>query len=276
MAISDEVDANIRALEAPCAREGLALAAIALATSDDTKGLAALRDRLRTNEFLRRLDNLDDPTARVQYLSRVFSALETHPSPGTLDLSIEVAESPEFTALPIRMNFLLPALGAVRPLTEGAAEIIRRTNGQGFYNVNAPILIRNGSPLALRLFEEMIRDTTVDAEMRIDALHSSVLTHRTDFAVLQMSANLIESGLDPAVRIGVVETIFDYRPGEWFGAVCVPPAPPPWDTAADDALEFALRLADLTLRFTDLPSGIRQSVERSVAEIRGILERRRQ
>jgi hypothetical protein len=272
----DTTTHNILALDSGCKNEELASVAIALATSDDPAGLGALRDHLRSEEFLRRLDDVDNPSRRVYYLSRVFSALETRPSPGSLDLCVAVAESAEFNSLPVRMNYLLPALGAVRPLTESAAAIFRRTNPEGFFSVNGPILVRNGSPLALRLFEEMIRAADVESDARVDVVHESVLPYRTELPVLETSARLIDSQLEPEVRTGVIETVFDYQVKRWFGAVRVAPAPRPWDTATDEALEFALGLSDRVLARADVPAETRGAVERSASEIRSILERRRQ
>ena len=250
--------------------------AIALATLGDAEGLAALRDRLVTDEFLRRLDDVDNPQRRVLNLSRLFSALETHPSAGSLKVCLAVANSPEFTSVPIRLNYALPALLAVRPVGEEAAAIVRRTNDEGFYTVNAPLLVRNASPTALRLFEEMIRDGEVEPSSRINAVHVSVLPYRTEVPVLQMARRLFEGGgLDPAIQRAVIETIFDLQSRRWFGPVRVAPTPRPWDTASDEALALVLELGGVVQARTDLRQELRSAVERTMEEVSEILANRR-
>jgi hypothetical protein len=275
MSTRDDALRAIRALDPPCEREPLALAAIEVITKQSPEGLAVLASYLRTPEFLRRLDDVDNPQRKTYFLGRVFAAMEQHPSEATRDLCIAAAESPEFCADPIRLNYLLPALAAVRPMTQAAAAVFRRTNSEGYFPVNAPLMTRNESPIALRLFEEMIRNPQVDPESRIDALRHSVLPRRTELPILATAERLLSGGLEPEVEIGLIETLFDYREKPWFGPVRVPPAPRPWETASDEACQRALALAQAALARSDLPGETRQAVQASVNEIEQLLESRR-
>jgi hypothetical protein len=272
----EETLRKIRVLDPPAERKELALSAIVLVAEGFAEGVAALASHLARTAFLARLDALDQPQFKTLNLALVFEALERHPSDATRDLCISVANSSEFTSDPIRMNLLLPALAAVRPMTKGAAEVFRRANGEGYYPVNAPLLVRNGSPVALRLFEEMIQDRSVDPENRVDALRWSLLPYRTEYAVMAMCRRLLDGGLEPEVELGVIETLFDWQVKLWFGPVRVAPRPRPWHTASDEAVRMALQVADEAAQRPDLPDVTRAAVERSVAELDQLVSQRRQ
>ncbi len=270
----EETLRKVRALDAPARGEDLAWSAIVVIAEGFTEGVAALGSHLATTEFLARLDAIDEPQRKTLNLTQVFAAMEVHPSDATRDLCIFVAASAEFNADPMRLNALLPALAAVRPMTEIAAGVFRRTNGEGYYSVNAPLLVRNGSPVALHLFEEMIRDRSVSPENRVDALHWSVLAYRTEYAVLAMCERLLDGTLEPEVEQGIIETLFDYQVKIWFGPVRVAPRPLPWDQASSDALRLASWLALGAMDRADLPLTTRTAVERAVEELEQIQRQR--
>lgn len=264
----------VRTLEISQDRDALEAAATRLAASEHPDFIGALREFLRTREFLERLDDLGEPSWKTLHLSRIFGTLEQHPTPATEELCLVLVNEPDFLADDDRKIFLLPALAAVRPMSNSAVETFRRTNAEGYYNLNARLLVRNGSPRALALFEEMIRDETVPEERRVDNLHAAVLPYRTEIAVLQTMDRLVSGDLPDRVRIGAVETIYDERSREWFGPARNPPAPPPWETASDEALTFVLRLASQA-SFRELPPPLAAAVDRTVRLIQDILASRR-
>jgi hypothetical protein len=155
-------------------------------------------------------------------------------------------------------------------MSEAAANVFRDTNGGGYYNLNVVLLVYNGSPNALSLFEEMIRDNEIPEDQRVDALHAAVLPYRTELAVLQSMDRLFDADIPDDVRRGVIETVFASETGQWFGPQRFPPTPPEWETATTEALEFALLLAGkITAR-----GGLSQPPAETVSEIRKILAAR--
>ena len=208
-------------------RAALAASAVALASSSQPEALARLAVFLQSEAFLKRLDALDDPQQKLVNVRSVLDALEAHPSQLTGRLCEALAKSPVFLAEPDRKIFLLPALAAVRPMSEQAVAIFREANAEGYFNGNGPLLVANGSPRALALFAEMVVDTKVTEEDRIEMIHWALPTHRLHAGVLEMARGLLERGLSPDLEHALEETLFDYRGDDWFGVERNPPVPPP-------------------------------------------------
>lgn len=255
-------------------RERLESAAVALAASEDAAAVAELGNFLANAQSLAHLDDLASSSFRMSHLAQVFLALERHPTPAAADVCLRLLSEPAFLAEDDRKIYLLPALAAVRPMSDAAAQAFRDTNFQGYYNLNVRLLVKNGSPNALALFEEMIRDTDVPAERRVDAVHASILPRRTELPVLQTAERLL-SGVGSDVIIGVIESIFDNRSREWFGPARNPPAPPPWDESSDDVLEFVVTIADKAEKQLGLPTLLLETINNTVTYIREILAARR-
>src|ERR1700728_2599335 len=266
---------RVATLETSRDRGALEQASIALAASNDSASLAALTSFLRRSEGLARLDDLSDPSWKTSHLARVLHELEQHPSPATAELCLLLVNDPVFLADDDRKIYLLPALAAVRPMSQEAVEVFRRTNGEGYYNLNVRLLVKNGSLRALALFEEMIRNDEVPAARRVDALHAAVLAYRTALAPLQAVDRLLAGDLNDAVRVGAGETIFEHRSREWFGPKKNPPEPQPWESASSDALQFVLALAEKVRARGALPPPLLESVHQTVTLIREILAARK-
>jgi hypothetical protein len=112
----------------------------------------------------------------------------------------------------------------------------------------------------------MINDRNVTAERRIDSLHTSLPTRRTDLAVLQTCEKLAsDKNLEPAVAIGVIESIFDFQPRKWFGTH--PPRPAEWNTASQDSMRLALRMAESAKARADLPPALKQAIDQTAQAI---------
>jgi hypothetical protein len=269
-----EIRREIETLDISPDREAIADAAVALAGSADPEALVAMRERLARNDFLARLDDLANPQDSVFNLSSVFAALRQHPDPLTGELCVALANEPEFVAEPARLNYLLPALAAVRPMSEAAANLFRRTNHEGFYGVNAPLLAENGTPHALTVFQEMIETPLKDAANKVYVLHHSLVPRRTDLPLLETCAQLIGSGLERAVEMGVIESIFDYQERPWYGNIRRPPRPPSWESAPSETLRFALDAGKRIETRTDLRAGLNLAIANTVSVISRILAAR--
>jgi hypothetical protein len=262
-------------LETSRDRDALEKAAVSLAASEDPASLDKLGELLSRADTLARLDDLDDASNNVRHLAEVLQTLQEHPSPSSADVCLRQMREPAFLAVDDRKIYLLPALAAVRPMSEAAANVIRQTNAEAYYNLNVLLLVYNGSPRALALFEEMIRDDDVPEDQRVDGLHAGVLPYRTELAVLQSMDRLVEADLPDEVRHGVIETVFERETGQWFGPQRFPPTPSPWESGTSEALEFALLLAGKVMARGGLPEPLRAAVTDTTAEIREILVARK-
>ena len=68
------------------------------------------------------------------------------------------------------------------------------------------------------------------------------------------------------MRLALVETLFDYRPDEWFGAADYD-EPPPRRDATREAREQLRRLAEIARSHVALTAAQRDAVERVLEEI---------
>ncbi len=273
-AIAPSSSASVKILEHSQDRAALERAAVSLASSEDPEAVVKLGEFLRRAEFLARLDNLGSPADKTRSLQKVLSTLADHPSRATEHLCLLLANDPVFLADDDRKIYLLPALAAVRPMSQEAVAVFRRTNSEGYYNLNVRLLIKNGSPRALALFEEMIRDDGVPVVRRVDALHAAVLPYRTELPVLQTLDRILAADLPAAVRVGAVETVFDHRSREWFGPAKNPPEPPPWESASRETLRFVLAMGEKVTARGQLPPPLLAALSETMARIRQILAAR--
>jgi hypothetical protein len=263
-------------LESSTDRPELAKTATRLAASADPQAHEILGELLASVEFLARLDDLSDEQVNVRNLSAVLKALANHPSAATERISLKLAESEQFNALDERRGFLLPVAASVKPLSEKLVEFFRRANAEGYFSTSAPLLVKNGSPAALELFSNMIKDADVPAETRVDAIHDSVLPYRHLESVLRTCEQLLSADLEEAVAFGLIETVFDFQSKRWFGPASDAPVPQKWDSAADGALQLVVKLAEQAKRRDGLPSSIAMAVDRTVDTVQRILATRQQ
>lgn len=249
--------------------------ALVLAASEDREALIALARALRLPGFFARLEGAEGPTTEdLSNLISVFVALTEHPTEFTGRLCELLYAEQSFHELPSRLNPLLRALGAVKPVTPRAVAIFRETSAQDFAQVNGPILLANGEPPALEVFAEIITGDWVEAYVKVDILHRALLPVRDRLPVIQMCIRLLTSPLEEEVRHGLIESLYDYRSKEWFGPAMFAPKPPDWNQAPDASLEMLIRLAGKLLG-GPLPAGLVAAVTKTRDQLTEILRGRR-
>lgn len=271
----EELNRHSEILDHSSKRGEIARSAVALAASEDDDAVAVLGRHLQTAEFLNRLDDTTQPGADIDNLAYVMTSLTLHPTAATGRVCEMLFAAPDFTSLAVRVNFLLAALAAVVPTTEGGAEVFRASSRQGYAEVIGPLLLQNESPLALEVFEEMIAGDWLDAAVKVEILHRSVLPKRTDVPVLLLCERLLERNLEVPVRNGLIETLYDYRSREWFGPERQPPKPPPWESASADALQHLIALAK-RLEGQGMDEPLQAAVRATRATLEAILRTRLQ
>ncbi|MBM3786071.1 MAG: hypothetical protein FJW30_17055 [Acidobacteria bacterium] len=222
--------------------------------------MAKLQSLLATEEFLARVDNLNEPQERLVHISKIFQALRENPSPATGALCVALSTEPGFLAIPARLTFLLPALAAVRPMSAPAAAVFHHTSRNGYHTLNAPLLVENGSQRALAVFVEIIGDHRLDALDRVDLAHRSIVSRRTDAALLGTLRTLLDGELEPEVRNAVTESIFDDQPSRFFGRQGRQPSPPGWETVSKTARRLVTVIGQKELRRADTPAHVRKSI----------------
>jgi len=243
-----------------------------LAYSKESGSLQKLAVLLSDPAFMARLTKDDSYAPTV-----VFEVLESHPSPQTAQLCITLANLPYYnTENKWLMNYLLHALAAVKPVDEPAAVVFRRTNQEGFFAVNGPILAANGSPRAIAILESMIQSKQEDVPNRLSLIHWSLFEYRTQAGVAQMVQRLLKSGVAPEVEAALLETMFVSSPNSWWGKrTGVVPTPPAWPSVSMDALHVLLELSDIAKNSKTLSAHIQPDVQRASADIQSEIQQRK-
>ncbi len=245
-----------------------------LAAAESGEATLALGRALRRPEFYARLDQLDNPQLRRANLHGILEALRTNPSVYSGRLLTYLAGDPAFLADSGRLAMLLPALAAVAPMTPEAAEVFRRTNAEGYFSLNGPLLLANGSPEAVALFEEMVADRSATADDRIAMIRTAVVPRRIEEYVVAACARLLSKSLEPGVEMGLIEAMFDYQERKWFGVAKHAPAPPAWGAASTAAILALLGIAKQLVAGARLTEELRATIAGVAGELEAILQER--
>ncbi|GEM_PF-1665947 len=258
--------ADLRILETATVRDSVAAAAMRVAAGGDAGALERLGKLLPDPAFLARLDDTTNPQLAFSNLDRVFSALAMHPSRATESVCLRVMSTTAFQMHSERVFFALPALEAVKPMSAAGAAQIAKTNAQGYYNANGPLLAANGSPRAMALLQAMFADRSHTVADRIDMSREALVPHRTAMATVRLVDTLTRRpDLEPELVVALAECLYDYRPNEWYGKRRVQPAAPPWKEATAETRHEAEELGrNLLSSRKDLPERLRIAIESAI------------
>ncbi|HYQ47203.1 MAG TPA: hypothetical protein VER11_34770 [Polyangiaceae bacterium] len=241
-------------------------AAIGEAQSEDAKRHAALLAKLQTADFLRTLDSEADyaEAARLHlHVDQVVEALARNPAPSAQSAFLALTSNPAYLAEDDRVTGLIRASVNVRPAPPALLRFWDRysRHDDGFTPITIDALVNNGSPPAIALLERKFADPTHPDEDKVAWMHSSVLTHRNDLQLLLGCERLLRSTLKKKLRPQLVETLFDYLPGEWFRPA-VSYSPPELNSASPEALKQLGRIGAYALKAVALSPTQKAAVEK--------------
>ena len=248
-------------------------AATALAASSASSDLTLLRDHLVRADFLARLDSVRDPHSKTERFSRVVMTLGKNPADAATEVLASLLKSKDVTADVDRIDKILEATASLKPLPAARATIIAGVDRHIYMLSNIRLLMDNESPNALAEAgrEIVAKPAGVADAAVVDMIHLTFVSRRLVVDVIRLGQALVANpNVVAPVRVGVVESFFDYQMKPWFGATRVPPQPPPWEEASDAALAELLKLADAATN-ADLPPPLLERVKaeaRTIATIR--------
>ena len=257
---------DLRILETATVRDSVAAAAKRVAASGDAGALARLGTLLSEPAFLARLDDTTNPQLAYSNLNHVFSALAMHPSRATESVCLRVMSATVFQVRSERFFLALPALAAVKPMSAASASLISKSNAEGYFGSNGPLLAANGSPRAIALLQAMFADRSHRIADRIDMSREALVPHRTALATVRLVDTLTRRpDLEQELVVALAECLYDYRPNEWYGKRRVLPAAPSWKDATTEARREAAKLGRKLLSSRkDLPEPLRANIESAI------------
>ncbi len=221
------------------------------ARSDEPARHADLLKQLESPEVLDGLDSEEDYANSAKFrlrVQQVLEALARNPAPTARSTFLALTRSEAFTAHDERIMSLVRASVSICPAPP-ALVAFWDTYSQpedGFTPSTITVLIDNGSPPALDLFERKMADPTHEDDDKTAWMRTRVLSHRNDVALLLACERLLQRGLPEHLRPLLVDVLFDYRPGEWFRPASSVSAPP-LESASPEALDHLLKIGVLAL-----------------------------
>src|SRR5690606_10485646 len=238
-----------------------------MAASEDPVELLALEQLLGDPKVLERLDPSVEGYRPMGRLLAVLDVLVEHPSPYTEALGQALLRDEVFVSVPQRTLPLYRVLAAVVPTSEANAAIFRAASAQGLHQTLAPNLAANGSPRALEVLADILRDPNLAIEERVEVAHRALVPHRTSTALLEMCTALLDAGAEPLIELAVIESVFHDEARRWFGVAASVPVPPAWETLSPRGRQLIVGLGQTALRRRDLTPELRAAIGHALAEV---------
>src|SRR5205823_1816263 len=131
---------------------------------------------------------------------------------------VNLTQSPGYNAVLVRTDLLITACAGVRP---PPAPLLKFWDNHcrpmdGFTPLTIVALVVNGTVPAIDLLERKFADPTHGDDVKGDWMHNAVLPHRDDVELLRGCQRLVRHRLPKHLRPALVETLFDYRPDDWY------------------------------------------------------------
>lgn len=208
----------------------LSLAGQRLASSADAQDLQFLRAKLGDAAFLDRLDRkeLYEGGRNDLRLSKVMEALAKNQA--AHEQLVSLTSDKVFGAEFLRVDLLILALAKH---TDPSKTVVDYWSGHfkadsAHMNIVAMALCENATTQAAALLEKGLRDETFIEADRVGWLRAYFIEHRNAPALLAMAQRVIkgEGGqAREAIRMAMVDVVFDFRPTEWYTPHSTPKVP---------------------------------------------------
>ncbi len=222
---------------------------------------------LSSGDFLGRLDSAQDYRSGNRLrVSRVLEAVSDNSAPAARRVMVQLTLNKTFLADISRVTELLRFSVNQRPPPPEVLAFWDKycQPDDGFTPITVTVLVENGSPAALALFEKKMGDSGHSDGAKIAWMHSRILPHRNDAALLESCQRLLLGGLPERLRGELVESLFDYKPEKWLLPASV--STPPDRLLATEAARAELRkIGEWSLEHVAL-----DEVEKAV--VKGVLQ----
>ena len=253
-------DTPIEILRASAEPNALKTAAQTLAASERPEDHVAVTSFLTRTAFLDRLNTLSEYQIFRPKRLRLWAVLDVllrNKAPSAHQVLIDLTTAPAYNddEMPARSDLLIQACARIRP---APTQVVAYWNkycqpDDGHAPLTIEALLENSSPPALALLEAKMADPGHEVDERIAWMHASILLRRNDLHVLKTCHRMISGSLPQSLRPALVETLFDYRPAEWYTPSNPVRCPPRQMMSAEAKAELraigemALKQEELTL-----------------------------
>ncbi len=238
-------------------------------TPAEQKQLAAF---LSAKDSLYQLDPREDhiklPVHKLR-LAQVYQAIKANTSAAMRETLLTLARSGQPQDCDACDTLLINALASVRPAPPEAIKFWEAHSTPDSIQLKFTIdaLCENGSAPAVALLEKRLLDAQIEPEQKIAWMHDAILRHRHNASLLAGLDRILTTTLPKALRAPLVESLFDYRPNEWFRNDRNPPAP---DTQplTPEAKKLLQKIGATALKKVTLNANQRRAVTKALAELK--------
>jgi len=263
----------IQTLQLEKALKKLVRAAQELAASRDPEDHTALLPFLKDAAFRDRLDPPDAETTGPEdmNLGRVLRTLgENKMGPGH-DSILKLIADPDFTSDPDRVDMLLRATVNVRPAPPQVISFWKKVSDpEGVHmEIAVAVAVENKSAPAILFFQERMLDKSLDEESRILWMHEWVMPNRANTDMLAMCHRLITgpaADFSNSLKLALAESLFEYRPEEWFGPHHIP-TPEPRRNTRRPGRDSLREIAQFVLEKLSPGPALKLAIETTVKEL---------
>ncbi|OKY76435.1 MAG: hypothetical protein BM485_04150 [Desulfobulbaceae bacterium DB1] len=251
--------------------------ALGLARSMRAEDHAELLARLTSPDFLAELDDETAYSGRPERLRlrRIMDELTRNPLAGARQVLVALTTSRVFMAEDARIDLLIAASSVIKP---PPPEVVRFWDAHwqpddGFSNLTVAAVVKNGDEAAVALLEKKMANPDFDMEEKLHWLHGPLLSHRLDLPLLQSCERMLLTGLPADLEVKLVETLFDYRPREWY-LPSIPYNPPLLETAGEAVLLQVQKIGVMARERFALDARLEARVKMTLEQVQKLLEAR--
>ena len=268
-------DSPIETLRTSAEPNALKAAAQTLAASERSEDHAALKPFLVDAKFLDRLNTVKEYQINRPKRLRLWAVLDVlrrNKAPSAQRVLMDLTTAPAYNddEMPARADLLIQACARIRPAPSQVVAYWDKhcRPDDGHAPLTIETLLENGSAPALALLEAKMADSGHDADERVSWMHKSILPRRNELAVLQSCRRMLGGSLPQSLRPALVETLFDYRPAEWF-TPSKPVRCPPRQLMSGEAKAELRAIGEMALKQIALTPQQQAVVKRELVEIGG-------
>ena len=243
--------------------------------NDSRQALETLLELLEDPAFWRKLDvheayKLRDSDLRMRPVLIAMGRIGTPEAEAAL---FKLADNKKFMAEAGREDILIEALGWIREPSLRLLMYLEAQAQPGDHRrpkLAVSGLVRIASPETCAIVEKCIRSPNFETPDKLDWLTTNLLLGRNNPNVVNLYKRLITSDVkDAKLRNMIVQTLFDFRPDEWYLSARRPFAPARAQ-ASLAVLKELLLSADLALKL-DISNETREGVLKAKKEIQRLL-----
>lgn len=242
-----------------------------LAASTNPQDQKKLLEFLSSIEAIYRLDPREDhirkPVNKLR-LAQLYQTIRGNDSAPMRETLAALVRSGKPINCDACDTMLIKALAIVRPPTAEVLKFWETHSDPDSVHIKFVIdaLADNGTAPAIGLLEKRMVDATIAPEQKIAWMHEAILQHRRNPVLLASLDRILTTTLPKQLRPHLVESLFDYRPQDWYRVDANVPTPDS-QPLTSEARRLLKKIGTTALKKVSLNASQRQAVTKAMREL---------